>query len=651
MTEIVASPAKPAVVILSEAAALLGRRIAEDIGGELHGAASRVAEADVRFVSAKDHVQTLFAAGRPILAVMASGALIRLLAPLLSDKHAEPPVLAIAEDGSSVVPLLGGHHGANDLARQIASALGAHAAITTAGDLKFGVALDQPPEGYVLANPANAKAVMAELVAGAGVRLDLPSPRLWGEGARRAGEGQQQPGAQNLPINPTLAPQAGRGGFAAWLTQSRLPFEQEAHVTLSVTDQKKTAGELELVYHPKTLVLGMGCERHAKSEEAIALAEEALAKGGFAKESLAAVCSIDLKADETAIHAVAAHFGVAARFFSAATLEAEAPRLKNPSEVVFAEVGCHGVAEGAALAAVGAAGALVVEKIKSKGATAAIAKATDIIDPKTTGRARGTLFVVGIGPGSEGWRSPEVSRMVAASTDLVGYSLYLDLLGPLADGKTRHDFDLGKEEARVVHAMELAGEGRTVALVCSGDAGIYAMATLVFELFDKGGITDGASRIEVQVSPGISALQAAAARIGAPLGHDFCTISLSDLLTPWEHIQRRVKAAGEGDFVIAFYNPVSMKRRTQLAYARDELLKYRPASTPVILATNLGREGETVRTVPLGQLNVDDVDMLTVVVVGSSESRTVTTGDGKTWVYTPRGYSGKADSGMKGSET
>lgn len=612
MTPVFASSATPAVIILSASAASLGRRIADNIRGELHGAAARVAEADVRFASARDHLQTLFADGRPIVAVMASGALIRLLAPLLSDKHSEPPVLGVAEDGSSVVPLLGGHHGANDLARQIASVLGAHAAITTAGDLKFGVALDQPPEGYVLANPERAKAVMAELVAGAGARLE--------------------------------------GASAAWLTHSRLSFQQEARVTLSVTDQHKTAGELELVYHPKTLVLGMGCERHAKPEEAIALAEEALAKGGFAKESLAAICSIDLKADESAIHAVAAHFNVPARFFTAATLEAEAPRLKNPSEVVFAEVGCHGVAEGAALAAVGTTGDLVVEKIKSKGATAAIAKATDIVKPHAIGRARGTLFVVGIGPGSEGWRSPEVSRMVAASTDLVGYSLYLELLGPLADGKTRHDFDLGKEEARVVHAMELAGEGKTVALVCSGDAGIYAMATLVFELFDKGGITDAASRIEVQVSPGISALQAAAARIGAPLGHDFCTISLSDLLTPWEHIQRRVKAAGEGDFVIAFYNPVSMKRRTQLAYARDELLKYRPATTPVILASNLGREGENVRTVPLGELNVDDVDMLTVVVVGSSESRTVTTGDGKTWVYTPRGYSGKADSGMKGNE-
>ncbi|KPF41747.1 precorrin-3B C(17)-methyltransferase [Rhizobium sp. AAP43] len=620
----------PVVIILSEAARPLGCRLATMIGGELHGAAARVGEADVLFASVKDHVQQLFLAGRPIVSIMASGALIRLLAPILSNKQSEPPVLAVAEDGASVVPLLGGHHGANDLARQIASALGVQAAITTAGDLKFGVALDQPPKSHVLANPASAKAVMAELVAGASVHLNLPPSHMQEDGS--------------------LSAHGRQSNVAAWLTQSRLPFDQEAHVTLTVTTENKAAGELELVYHPKTLVLGMGCERHAHAEEAIALAEEALAKGGFARQSLAAVCSIDLKADETAIHAVARHFGVPARFFSAETLEAEASRLKNPSEVVFAEVGCHGVAEGAALAAVGKAGALVVEKIKSKGVTAAIAEAADTIDPATIGRARGTLFVVGIGPGSDDWRSPEVSRMVATSTDLVGYSLYLDLLGALAADKIRHDFDLGKEEARVVRAMELAGEGKTVSLVCSGDAGIYAMATLVFELFDKGGISNAASRIEVQVSPGISALQAAAARIGAPLGHDFCTISLSDLLTPWEHIQRRVKAAGEGDFVIAFYNPVSMKRRTQLAYARDELLKYRPASTPVILATNLGREGETVRTVPLGELNVDDVDMLTVVVVGSSESRTVRTGDGKTWVYTPRGYSGKADTGMKGVE-
>nr|WP_081363356.1 MULTISPECIES: precorrin-3B C(17)-methyltransferase [Rhizobium/Agrobacterium group] len=599
---------KPAIVILMPTALALARRIAEAVGGEVHAVASRVDGADQSFDDVKSHVRALFSAGRPIIAIMASGALIRLLAPLLADKQSEPPVLCVSEDGNSVVPLLGGHHGANDLARTVAVALNAHAAITTAGDLRFGVALDAPSEGYALANPEQAKTVMAELVAGASVRLV---------------------------------------GDADWLAASRLAFDDEGKVTLTVTDQRRTAGPLELVYHPKTLVLGMGCERHASVEEAIALAQQALDISGLAAQSLGAVASIDVKADEAAIHAVAEHFGVPARFFSAERLEQERPRLQNPSDVVFAEVGCHGVAEGAALALAGSDGVLVLPKIKSKGVTAALGRSAQPIKKTSFGRARGTLFVVGIGPGSEGWRSPEVSRMVAASSDLVGYSLYLDLLGSLAEGKTRHDFDLGKEEARVVHAMELAGEGKTVALVCSGDAGIYAMATLVFELLDKGGISGGAQRIEVQVSPGISALQAAAARIGAPLGHDFCTISLSDLLTPWEHIQRRVKAAGEGDFVIAFYNPVSMKRRTQLAYARDQLLTYRPADTPVILATNLGRPGETVRVVPLAGLNVDDVDMLTVVIVGSSESRTVKTGDGKTWVYTPRGYSGKADTAMQ----
>ncbi|MEO0920145.1 MAG: precorrin-3B C(17)-methyltransferase, partial [Pseudomonadota bacterium] len=269
------------------------------------------------------------------------------------------------------------------------------------------------------------------------------------------------------------------------------------------------------------------------------------------------------------------------------------------------------------------------------------------VQARLPGRSRGTLYVLGIGPGSANWRSPEVTRMIGEATDLVGYSLYLDLVGELIGGKVRHDFDLGKEEDRVRHAMELAGLGRTVALVCSGDAGIYAMATLVYELIAKDGVSDAAKRIGVVNAPGISALQGAAARAGAPLGHDFCTISLSDLLTPWADIQRRVRAAGDGDFVIAFYNPVSKKRRTQLAWARDELLNHRPFDTPVILATNLGRDGETVRVVPLGELQVDDVDMLTVVIVGSSDSRTVKTGDGREWVYTPRGYSGKQGTKMQ----
>ncbi|MCF6321708.1 MAG: precorrin-3B C(17)-methyltransferase [Rhizobiaceae bacterium] len=599
---------KPHIILLNDVPFELAMKLADITGGKIEGAKKRSKLASVMFDDLGVHLQALFNDGQPIVAIMAAGAVIRLLAPVLGDKKKEPPVIIISEDGKQVVPLLGGHRGANELARKIADGLGVNAAITTAGDLRFGVALDEPPVGYILANEQNAKAVMAELVAGATAKLT---------------------------------------GVAPWLDNSTIPFEANGKVRLTVGESVVEPGPLELVYHPQNHVLGMGCERGVGGEEAIGLARDVLAKSGVAPQSIAAVCSIDVKADESAIHAVAEYFGVEARFFDAKQLEAQAARLKNPSDIVFAEVGCHGVAEGAVLAACGVDGELVVDKHKSQRVTCALGRAAGLVDWGTLGRARGKLFVVGIGPGSEEWRSPQVSAMIEASSELVGYSLYLDLIAGISGGKTRHDFDLGREEDRVRHAMELAGTGKNVALVCSGDAGIYAMATLVFELLADGGLSDGARRIAIEISPGISALQAAAARAGAPLGHDFCTISLSDLLTPWEDIQRRVEAAAQGDFVIAFYNPVSKRRRTQLAYARDRLLEYRPADTPVILATNLGREGEKIRIVPLAELNVEDVDMLTVVVVGSSNTKTVETGDGRRWVYTPRGYSAKPGSGLK----
>jgi len=266
------------------------------------------------------------------------------------------------------------------------------------------------------------------------------------------------------------------------------------------------------------------------------------------------------------------------------------------------------------------------------------------------GRPRGRLSVVGIGPGQSAWRTPEVSRLVAEAEELVGYSLYIDLLGPLAAGKPRADFPLGGEEARCRYALEEAAKGKNVALVCSGDAGIYAMGALVFELLDRPegqmGVSDAARRVEVVCSPGVSALQGAAARAGAPLGHDFCTISLSDLLTPRDDILRRLKAAAEGDFVIAFYNPVSKTRRTLLVEARDILLEHRPADTPVMLASNLGRPEEYVRYRRLDELEVDEVDMLTVVLVGSSNTRLAQLGEGPR-MFTPRGYARRIDGDLR----
>lgn len=592
----------PVVICLSRAGEEVAQKLAAALGARVHGRAGRVARADAFFANALEHVRELFAAGVPVVGVCASAILIRAVAPLLSDKRREPPLVSVSDDGAVVVPLLGGHRGANRLARRAAEALGGKAAVTTAGDVALGVALDEPPAGYCLANPEDAKPVMAALLSGAGVRqvgerlFDLP----------------EDPGGM-VEIHVATAPVAG--------------------------------SEARLVYHPQRFALGVGCARGADPAELWELVRAVLDKAGVAPGAVASVNTLDLKADEPAMNELARRLGVPLRLFGAEELSRQEARLANPSEIVRAEVGCPGVAEGAALAAVGPEGALVVEKHKSANCTAALARAPG---PITThaGRARGRLSLVGIGPGQAAWRTPEASRLIAEADELVGYGLYIDLLGPLAAGKPRRDFPLGGEEARCRYALEEAGKGRNIALVCSGDAGIYAMGALVFELLDRapdeGGVSGAARRAEVISAPGISALQAAAARAGAPLGHDFCAISLSDLLTPREDIVKRLHAAAEGDFVIAFYNPVSKRRRTLLSEARDILLGHRPADTPVLLASNLGRPEERLHYRRLADLEVDEVDMLTVVLVGSSQSRLAGLGEGPR-MFTPRGYAKRID--------
>ncbi|MXN66633.1 precorrin-3B C(17)-methyltransferase [Stappia sp. GBMRC 2046] len=596
--------ASPAILVLTPAALLTARKLAEGIPqATLHGLAHRVSGTDVPFSDTLDQIRALYQAGSPIIGVCASGILIRALAAVITDKLSEPPVIAVSEDGASVVPLLGGHRGANALARDVAALLDAHAAITTAGETALGVALDTPPKGWRLANIRDAKGVMARLLAGEPVAME---------------------------------------GHAAWLSTTRMAVKGDAKLRLVLSVKAVEGNADTLVYHPRRLAVGVGCARGADPAEVTRLVRKALADAGLSEGAVGCVASLDLKADEPAMAAVAQALSAPFRVFSADELERVADRLANPSELVFAEVGCHGVSEGAALAAAGQHSRLLVEKRKSANATVAVAIADDPIDAATVGRARGKLSVIGIGPGQDAWRTPEASRLLSEADEVVGYSLYLDIVAPLIQGKPRHAFPLGAEEERVRFALERAGEGRSVALVSSGDAGIYAMGALVFELLDRpsdaGGVSDAAKRIEVVNAPGISALQAASALIGAPLGHDFCAISLSDLLTPWEAIEKRLKAAAEGDFVIAFYNPVSKRRRTQLAAAKDILLQHRPAETPVVLGVNLGREGQTVRVTTLGDLTVDEVDMLTTVLVGSSNSKAVRRGSGETFVYTPRGY-------------
>lgn len=592
----------PVVICLSRSGETTAHKIADAFGYAVHGRKTRVDNADAFFDNALDHVRTLFAAKVPMIGVCASGILIRGVAPLLNDKTAEPPVVSVADDGSTVVPLLGGHRGANRLAKELADMLSGHAAVTTAGDVALGVALDEPPLGWRLANPENAKGVMAGLLSGSGANIS--GENIWG-----------------------------------------LDADENGTVTLCATEEAVSGDDTTLVYHPQKYTLGVGCARNCDPQELWELVQSTLTANNIAAGCIAAIGSLDLKADEPAMNQLAARLGVPFRVFTAAELEAYQDRLANPSDVVFEEVGCHGVSEASALA-LGHKGAnLHIEKQKTKNATCALALSNEPVT-EFQGRSRGKLSIVGIGPGQASWRTPEASTLVAEAEELVGYGLYIDLLGPLAYGKTRSDFHLGAEEDRCRFALEQAAKGKNVALICSGDAGIYAMGALVFELMDRGvdemGVSDAAHRVEVKCTPGVSALQGAAARAGAPLGHDFCAISLSDLLTHRTDIIKRLNAAAEGDFVIAFYNPVSIKRRTLLTEARDILLQHRPKNTPVMLARSLGRADESVRYVKLCELEVDDVDMMTVVLVGSSNSKLAQLGEGPR-MFTPRGYARKID--------
>jgi cobalt-precorrin 5A hydrolase/precorrin-3B C17-methyltransferase len=583
----------PAVVIFGQAGRSTAERIVAATGGTLHVLNSA---GDARTL-----LPRLFEQRTPIVGVCASGILIRFLAGNLRDKQAEPPVLAVSQDGRAIVPLLGGHHGANELARTLATALEGVAAITTASETRFGRSLDDPPPGWTICDPVDAKPAMMALLAGARIALE---------------------------------------GHAPWLSEAGYPISSLGAVKVLVTEQQIRIDH-GVVYNPRTLVAGVGCERGAAAEEVIGLIDYALRSQNFAPASLCCIASIDLKADEPALHAAAAHFGVPLRLFEAAELSRERYRLVNPSAVVEAAVGTPGVAEAAALKA----GPLVVSKLKSERATCAIARAPHPLDPERFGRRPGALHIVGIGPGAADMRTAAAVAALGVSTDWIGYGLYLDLVGDLHREQVEHRYQLGDEEVRVRKALELAAEGRVVSLICSGDAQIYAMAALVYELLAETGpraLPEVARRVGVAAHPGISAFQAASAAAGALIGHDFCCISLSDLLTPGDDIRRRLTAAAEGDFVTALYNPRSQRRTELIEEAHRIFLAHRPPGTPVVVASNLGRPGESVRVVELAAFDPTEIDMLSIVLIGSSTSRALQHA-GRTLAFTPRGYAGKAD--------
>jgi len=593
-----------AIVVYSEG----GLEVAEKIraalpNAEIHGFDKRVSKADQFFAESTAHLRSLFTNGQAIVGVCAAGILVRSLAPCIADKWKEPPVVAVAQDGSVVVPLLGGHHGGNKLARTLSAVLEGTAGVTTAGDVRFDIALDEPPEGWVIENPEAAKDIVGRLLSDQPVALDV------------------------------------QVGDASWLTECGADFKADAPSKILVTDKAGQASDTTLVAHPPVLVMGLGCNRGTATDEVIELIETTLADNGLALGSVACFASIDAKMDEVAFNAVAKHFNKPIRFFTAEDLSAYTDKLTEKSEHAFAAVGCYGVAEGSAFAA-SMDGELVVSKTKSVNATCAIARAANNVDPRAVGQKRGTLTVVGLGPGSDAWRSPDATAALRRADAVVGYKRYLNLVSDIIAGKETHMSGMTREEVRVTIALDEAAKGKDVCLVCSGDPGIYALASLTMEMMHKGDHRPDWKRIDVRVVPGITAAQGAAALAGAPMGHDFCLISLSDLLTDWETIETRLKAAAIGDFIVALYNPVSRKRRSQIERARDILLTGRPASTPVTIARNVGRDDQSLNVITLGELTPDHADMLSMVIIGNQTTTAFQTAE-RTWVYSPRGYAKK----------
>ena len=541
---------RPAIVILGQASLATARKIAQVYPGALiHGLAGRVEGADQAYSEFGTTLRQLYQQGTPLIALCAAGIVIRTLAPLLLEKGEEPAVLAVAEDGSAVVPLLGGLGGVNVMAREIGAALGVAAAITTSGELRFGTCLLNPPAGYALADLELGKRFVSDLLGGESVRIE---------------------------------------GVAPWLDQANLPQDQHARLAIHVGSAERVPAANELLIYPKTV-----CVTCKPGVDLAQRVRTALHDAGIAVQSLACLLASDTQMAEASLQQAAVELGVPLRF----------AQLAQDTDIV-------------------------------------ITVAEQPLDLSHVGRARGRLAVIGLGPGAAELMVPAVKAELARCTDVLGYETYVRMAGPFRDDQVQHCTDNREEMQRARHAFELAAQGRSVVVVSSGDPGVFAMAAAVLEALHES--SDLAwHQVELEILPGVSASLATAAQAGAPLGHDFCVMSLSDNLKPWSIIEKRLDLASQADLALAFYNPISRSRPWQLGRALEIVALHRTPETPVVLGRDIGRPGQTLRVTTLGQLTPEQVDMRTMVLIGSSTTCVFPRAGGGEWVYTPRWYGEK----------
>jgi len=550
------SPLAPAIILLGRGGLSLAQRLKTCYpAAQIYGLRPRVAEAEYLYDDFGETLRGLYQSNRPIIALCAAGILIRSLAPLLAEKGAEPPVLALAEDGSAVVPLLGGLVGVNHMAREIAALLGINPAITTSGELRFGTCVLNPPAGYVLADLQQGKRLVSDLLGGESVQLE---------------------------------------GEAPWLAEARLPLDTQALRRIRISPESAPDDPHTLLIHPRLLLARFS----AGQTQPQAALHKALQQLGLAPQALAVLLLEAEQMSDPQWPRLAAELGIPLRFIKA---DGGLPPLLYSAD------------------------GLSLYQAESPEAASHY------------GQPRGRLSVVGLGPGAPELMVPAVRQALDEAQEVLGYETYVKMAGPFRADQQLHHSDNREELQRAAHAFELAAQGRRVVVVSSGDPGVFAMAAAVLEALEA---AENAAwhQVELQILPGVSAALATAAKAGAPLGHDFCLLSLSDNLKPWAVIEQRLAHAAAADLVMAFYNPISKSRPWQLGRALEILRQHRQPETLVVLGRDIGRPAERLRVLTLEQLTPEQVDMRTLVIIGSSTTRRFAKAEGGEWVYTPRWY-------------
>ncbi|MHB8858127.1 MAG: precorrin-3B C(17)-methyltransferase [Thermoleophilia bacterium] len=557
------------------------------------------------FDSIAEALPERFLAGDTLVCVMAAGIPFRVLAPHLRSKQEDPAVIVIDEAGRHVVPLLGGHAaGANRIALDIAEFLGGDAVITTASDVQGLVAPDEVARrlGLIIDDPVALRRVTAMLVDGKQVCIESSAdPGIEGYDWVPAG-GDTSAYAGRILITEHISDEADDSSPAGGKSENASrPSPETVHLV------------------PRTIVAGVGCRRDASADEIVAAIAGACVRNGMDLRAVGALASIDVKSDEAGLIEAAARLDAGLRFFTAAELAAEG---RPGSKFVDAKVGTPAVCEPAALLAAGA-GELLSGKEASGPVTVALAVAAAGLPCSNAGR----VIVVGTGAGTDSLLTAAAKEALAAADIVMGYRTYVEQIRDIFPGKQFITGSMGAEVDRCRQALAAAADGQTVAMISSGDPGVYGMAGPLLEL--SGGTP-------VEIVPGVTAAQIAAARLGAPLMNDYVTLSLSDLLTPREEVLRRLRLAADSDLVICLYNPTSKKRRPLFEEVCGILASSRPADTPVGWVRAAGSPEESFGVTDITSLIGQDIDMRTIVIVGNSRTAVI---NGR--MVTGRGYENK----------